>query len=522
MTNNHYFSGRLRVTLRLLICFSLMSVLPSSVMAQETKTSKKSQNLGKSAGSSANASGPQWMKSSHRGWVAVPNGAKPPATVRLASMKTQEEPSNTPASAPPPVPTQEPVNESTAAATTPVPQPAQAEPTATTSATDAKGSPASEGSSVSAASEQEASQKSTSPDASSAGTKPPLNSIKEQLKASFLNRPDETAPNAVGLSVVDEDVNSDDPLIRERAKQLKMLQERLRIIMEKQRRAKQAQPPVAPSPGPQPEPQPHVPDPHSTPQPDPHPPVIGPKPEPHPVAPDQHPVPHPEPHPPVPGPKPEPHPPGPDVPPQPHPESHPERHPATPDQEPHPPGPNSHPEAQPAETTTIEGTIDHLGLANNLFALGHFDVALDVYQQADMSTLSPQQQFWVEYQQASCLRRLGRSAEASNRYRRLADKPEAGSLSELSQWWVTTLEKKRQLEKKIGTHPQNATSAEHVPSDLHTPDPHGVAAPLKSTPEAHSDSHSDPHEATPNVRTGSGHATDHSDHKEDTHGGPKH
>lgn len=508
MSNND-FSGRLRVTRRLLICFSLMSVLSSLVMAQDAPTSKKSQNSGKPVAASARASGPQWMKSSHRGWVSAPNGAKSPANVRLASLKTQEEPSNTPASSPPPVPTPEPVNDSASATTTPFQEPAPAVPPATTSATDAKQNPGNQNSPATPASEQAPVQKTTSPDASSSGTEPPIRSIKEQLKASFLNQESQAAPNAPGLSGDDEDLNSDDPVIRERAKELQTLQERLRRIIDRQRQ-RQAQPPVVPTPGPQPEPAPPGPDPHPTPQPDPHLPTPGPKPELHPVVPEKHSEPHqepphPEPHLPVPGPKPEPHPPGPDVPPQPHPE-------------PHPPGPNPHPENPSAETTTIQGTIDHLGLANNLFALGQFDLALDVYQQADASTLTPQQQFWVEYQQACCLRRLGRSAEASNRYRRLADKPEAGSLSELSQWWVTTLEKKRQLEKKLASHPHNATPAEHVSSDLHTTDPHGVVAPLKSTPEVHSD----PHQAQPNGRTDSGHATDHSDHKEDTHGGPKH
>ena len=100
----------------------------------------------------------------------------------------------------------------------------------------------------------------------------------------------------------------------------------------------------------------------------------------------------------------------------------------------------------------VNGPIDRLGLANNLFAVGEYALALEMYEQTKGPELSAQQQFWVEYQFANCLRRVGNPAEASNRYRKLASQPEAGWLSQQARWWVETLESIRILEKALKDH----------------------------------------------------------------------
>jgi hypothetical protein len=74
-----------------------------------------------------------------------------------------------------------------------------------------------------------------------------------------------------------------------------------------------------------------------------------------------------------------------------------------------------------------------------------------------MAELTAQQQIWTDYQMANCLRRMGRNAEASNRYRRIAEQPEAGWLSEQSRWWVDALEQIRQLQ---GSLEEDAGSSE--------------------------------------------------------------
>ena len=110
------------------------------------------------------------------------------------------------------------------------------------------------------------------------------------------------------------------------------------------------------------------------------------------------------------------------------------------------------PNAAIRENIVVDGPIDRLGLANNLFAVGQYPLALEMYQQASAEVLTSHQTFWVEYQTANCLRRLDKKAEASQRYRKLASQPEAGWLSQQAQWWVETLEKIRILESTLADH----------------------------------------------------------------------
>jgi tetratricopeptide (TPR) repeat protein len=121
----------------------------------------------------------------------------------------------------------------------------------------------------------------------------------------------------------------------------------------------------------------------------------------------------------------------------------------------------------PGRQPVVSGPIDRLGLANNLYAVGEYPTAMELYMESDEAPLTAQQQIWAEYQTANCLRRLGRTSEASNRYRRLAGQPEAGWLSEKANWWVGVLEQIRQLEKSL----------EEVPETSTAPAPVGVLGP---------------------------------------------
>jgi len=116
------------------------------------------------------------------------------------------------------------------------------------------------------------------------------------------------------------------------------------------------------------------------------------------------------------------------------------------------------------ENIVVDGPIDRLGLANNLFATGQYPLSLEMYKQTAATELTAQQHFWVEYQTANCLRRLGKSTEAAQLYRRLADHPEAGWLSQQARWWVETLEKIRSLEQVLANNAfdQHRTAIEEL------------------------------------------------------------
>lgn len=548
MTDN-IVQKKLRKALRRLFCFGLLCVLPASSPAQEQQKPQVRQPSAKSASRTSaqnsagqNSAGPQWMKSAHRGWVAAPNGARPPASIRLASLKAQEEPTGESSDKAPSAAPAAPSPESTAA---PEATPAQADvaqnksvsdpatsgreltdPQAATPPADPAALPTSPPRTDSAAPSASPVPPSTAAPAAS-GQSPqqlrePLPVIREKMRESILNRPDNVQPTIPGLSVrgtptgpsstglsdlLIDDLTSNDEIRRQRAQEFQKVQLRLRLLLEqekqRQAQAKLTQPPVTP-PAPNsvvPDQPPVTPDSHAG-QNTPHPETVHPVPEmlhPQPELVKPHPAPPPKPLHPNPDSARKDHP-GPVVQPEhtddlPHHDEETEGHETDGGHDPH----VEHPTVTARKT--VDGTIDHLGLANNLFAVGQFELSLEIYQKVDLSTVSPQQQFWVEYQQASCLRRLGRSAEASNKYRRLADKPEAGSLSELARWWVTTLEHKRQLEKKLAEKPGQAATDEHAPDADHHNKTHAPGVPLKSTP------HEDV--AAPNASSDSGHSSGH-------------
>lgn len=110
---------------------------------------------------------------------------------------------------------------------------------------------------------------------------------------------------------------------------------------------------------------------------------------------------------------------------------------------------SSSPHASPLENIVVDGPIDRLGLANNLFAVGEYGMAQEMYQQIDASQLDSHLHFWIQFQVASCTRHLGKTAEASNLFRQLAGQPEAGQYSEQARWWVEKLEEMRLIEKSL-------------------------------------------------------------------------
>ncbi len=145
------------------------------------------------------------------------------------------------------------------------------------------------------------------------------------------------------------------------------------------------------------------------------------------------------------------------------------------------------------ENVVVDGPIDRLGLANNLFATGEYPMALEMYQETAKSELTAQQHFWVEYQTANCLRRLGKSADASQRYRKLSDHPEAGWLSQQARWWVETLEKIHILEKTLADNAfdHHRTIVEEV--EHAAPHVENSPAPPTTSPSPHKEATQDAH-----------------------------
>ena len=89
-----------------------------------------------------------------------------------------------------------------------------------------------------------------------------------------------------------------------------------------------------------------------------------------------------------------------------------------------------------------EKSVDPMGLANNLFAIGELNLALKMYEEilgSDDLELQPGNRVWVQYQVAGCYRRLGNSQKAETVYRAVAGNKVAPFWAERSRWWLTSM-----------------------------------------------------------------------------------
>ena len=48
----------------------------------------------------------------------------------------------------------------------------------------------------------------------------------------------------------------------------------------------------------------------------------------------------------------------------------------------------------------VDGPVDRVGLADNLYALNELSIALEMYQKVDLKDLPASERYWVTFQQA--------------------------------------------------------------------------------------------------------------------------
>lgn len=105
----------------------------------------------------------------------------------------------------------------------------------------------------------------------------------------------------------------------------------------------------------------------------------------------------------------------------------------------------SQPVELPSSPDVVTTPVNRLKLADNLFGAGKVDLALKVYLAIDQGSLSESDQAWVEFQIASCHRRLGDRAKAEKHYRIVASFKSGGTIVETSRWWLDRIHEKQQL-----------------------------------------------------------------------------
>lgn len=96
----------------------------------------------------------------------------------------------------------------------------------------------------------------------------------------------------------------------------------------------------------------------------------------------------------------------------------------------------------------MSGPIDRLSLANNLFASGNIDLALEVYKHIDPRSLSSLDKSWLAYQIAGCHRLLGSRDKAERGYRVVTRESSNSVLGTQAKWWLENLDRESKLRSR--------------------------------------------------------------------------
>lgn len=93
--------------------------------------------------------------------------------------------------------------------------------------------------------------------------------------------------------------------------------------------------------------------------------------------------------------------------------------------------------------------VNRLALGDSLFASGQTDLALQAYDSIEQRRLPAADRHWIQYQIANCHRRLGDTAEAEKRYRKLAGLIDGGWYAEHARWWLDAISTRTALEREL-------------------------------------------------------------------------
>jgi hypothetical protein len=133
------------------------------------------------------------------------------------------------------------------------------------------------------------------------------------------------------------------------------------------------------------------------------------------------------------------------------------------------------PAPKPVEFGKVTGLIkdlpveplDRLAVADNLFAAGETILAAEIYKSIKGAKLPRDEVNWIEFQLASCDRRLGRIDDARKRYRKLVGDPSTGRIQDLSKWWLDALDRQETLKKELVAVKALVEQARKVNDDAH-------------------------------------------------------
>lgn len=96
-----------------------------------------------------------------------------------------------------------------------------------------------------------------------------------------------------------------------------------------------------------------------------------------------------------------------------------------------------------------EKIVHPFGIAENLYKLGEYKTALELYKLIDKDKVEDERKIWVLYQMANCYRKQELYDDAVKVYKELRDGYEGTYWSKHAQWYIQDIEWSARVEEKM-------------------------------------------------------------------------
>jgi len=84
----------------------------------------------------------------------------------------------------------------------------------------------------------------------------------------------------------------------------------------------------------------------------------------------------------------------------------------------------------------IDELIHPFEIAENLYKLGEYETALDIYKLSIKNNITKDKKMWISYQIANCYRKLGLYNNAVEAYREMQEVYEGTYWAKQAQWYI--------------------------------------------------------------------------------------
>ena len=106
-------------------------------------------------------------------------------------------------------------------------------------------------------------------------------------------------------------------------------------------------------------------------------------------------------------------------------------------------------ESEKVAVNDEEEIIHPFEIAENLYKLGEYQTALDIYQLVIKNDLTNEKKMWVSYQIANCYRKLNSYNEAVEAYSEIEEVYEGTYWAKQAQWHIQDIVWRSEVEEKL-------------------------------------------------------------------------